>query len=51
MLKYWETSGRKDLVGTLDRFNAAKRAECEHRVKHGVIDLDEALKEKENKTE
>ena len=24
------------LVGTLDRFNDAKRAECEDRVKHGI---------------
>lgn len=31
------------LVGTLDRFNNAKRAEVEHRVKHTMdLDTDEA---------
>ena len=33
------------LVGTLDRFNNAKRAEVEDRVKHGISDCSCSLEE------
>lgn len=32
--KYRETEGIKDLTGTVDRWNDAKRAELNDRVKH-----------------